>query len=349
MGNHVNQERKPLISVVMPVYNGERFLRDAVESILEQSFTDFEYIIVDDGSTDQTPQILEEYRLLDSRICIHANPTNEGVIKSLNTGCKLSSGRYIARMDADDISLPNRLEKQLDYLERYSEIGVLGTSAEIIDHEGNPIGEVRLSDSALETKWHMFFGSRLMHPSVMMRRTVLESVGFYRTEASGAEDFDLWTRAGRITSISNLSEILLKYRMWDSSITSRLSTLMEARSIEIVKSQLSSTLRIDISGELAANVRFLGARNWGTRPQSIAQIEEVERVLQALYEHLEVLGSADESALKRVNEDASYRLYRLACTAFGYAPLKALKLVVKGVRRSPKSILSVMLKLLKRL
>lgn len=347
MGNHVNQQRKPLISVVMPVYNGERFLRDAVESILKQSFADFEYIIVDDGSTDQTSQILEEYRLLDSRIYIHANPTNKGIIKSLNTGCELSSGRYIARMDADDISLPNRLEKQLDYLEWHSEVGILGTSAEIIDKEGNAIGEVRLSDSPLETKWQMFFENRLMHPTVMMRRMVLEKVGFYRIDAIGAEDYDLWTRVGRTTCVSNLPEILLRYRRWDSSITSRLPNLVESRCIEIVRTHLCSTLNRDVSSETAATMRYLGGGD--IRPQSIEQIENAERVLQALLDHFLELGVTDKVSLERVSEDAAFRFYRLAYVTISYSLYRAIRLAFKGVRCSPNSIVPVMLKILKRL
>jgi glycosyltransferase involved in cell wall biosynthesis len=130
----------PRISVVMSVYNGEKYLRQAIESILQQTYTDFEFIIIDDGSTDSSREIIQSYD--DKRIRLVINEQNIGLTKSLNKGIRLAKGEFIARMDADDISLPQRFEKQVAYLDSHPEVGVLGTYANIIDHRGKIINNI---------------------------------------------------------------------------------------------------------------------------------------------------------------------------------------------------------------
>src|SRR6266446_9100847 len=133
----------PTVSVVMSVYNGQRFLSEAIQSILRQSFSDFEFVIVDDGSTDKSSGILAEYMRLDGRIRVHRH-TNKGRAISLNIGIELSKGRYIARMDADDVALPNRLKEQVDFMELHPEVGLLSGSYERIRSNGRLLDRVRL-------------------------------------------------------------------------------------------------------------------------------------------------------------------------------------------------------------
>lgn len=159
-------DTKPVVSVLMSVYNCEEYLREAVDSILNQTFMDFEFIIIDDGSTDSTAAILAEYERKFTRLCIH-HQTNQGVIASLNMGLELAQGKYIARMDADNVSLPERLAKQVDFLETHPEIGVLGTGAQIMDGYGNTSQTVQFPTQHGVLRRCLCFFNPIVHPTVM--------------------------------------------------------------------------------------------------------------------------------------------------------------------------------------
>jgi glycosyltransferase involved in cell wall biosynthesis len=208
----------PEVSVVMSVYNGERFLQEAVRSILDQTFPDFEYIIVDDGSTDQTASILGSFD--DQRIRLIYNPENLGLTASLNKGIDAAQGEFIARMDADDVSLPSRLEKQVSYLRSHPDIGVVGTDKQDIDLEGRYL-EKNWNPPTLPgyVGWRLYFGNPIIHPSVMIRKRCLENVGLYDNYKRTAQDYDLWMRLSRVTKLSNLNEVLILYRRHSRSIT----------------------------------------------------------------------------------------------------------------------------------
>jgi len=195
----------------MSVYNGEKYLREAIDSILNQTFGDFEFIIVNDGSTDKTEDILDEYAKKDSRIRIIKNEKNIGLTKSLNKVIRVAKGKYIARMDADDISLPERLRKQIDFLEKNSEIGLLGTGYYEIN-DNKIIGEKYFltTDEKLRKiliKYNPFF-----HASVMVRKSIIQEVGIYEEHLARAQDYGLWFRIAAKTKIANLSELLMKRR-----------------------------------------------------------------------------------------------------------------------------------------
>src|SRR5687768_9583402 len=158
-----------LVSVVMPVYNGERFLRDAVDSILLQTYRNFELIVVDDGSSDRTADILDAYEMQDSRVRVHRHERNAGIVAARNQGCRMARGGFIAVMDADDISLPHRLEIQFNYLRSHPEIAAVGGWVRRIDQNGLP-GEVQhypLEPAILA--WSMLFFNSVAHPVVMFR------------------------------------------------------------------------------------------------------------------------------------------------------------------------------------
>jgi glycosyltransferase involved in cell wall biosynthesis len=205
------------ISVLMSVFNGEPFLREAVESILHQSFADFEFIIVDDASTDNTAKILDSYD--DPRIVRLHNPANLGLTRSLNRGLNICRGEFIARQDADDVSLPSRLEVQLTYLEQQPEIGVLGIQMDIINELGDLVGKYEVPCSSAMIAWQLFFGRSLAHPTVMLRRALIETAGAYDPAFPYIEDFELWTRLIAITRIENLNQTLYKYRSRAGSIS----------------------------------------------------------------------------------------------------------------------------------
>jgi len=204
----------------MPVYNSELYLRQAVESVLRQTYTDFEFIIIDDASTDSCAAILQEYR--DERIRYAANKQNIGVTRSLNRALGLAQGEYIARMDADDISLPERFATQVSFLDTHPEIGVLGTAARLIDNEGKAFGEVRYPGEHGYLRWILcFFENPIIHPSVMMRKSMIEQITGYDETRRTAQDFHLWCRLAKITHLANLPDVFLSIRKHDASVSAR--------------------------------------------------------------------------------------------------------------------------------
>jgi glycosyltransferase involved in cell wall biosynthesis len=209
----------PLVSVVMSVYNGERFLREALDSILEQSFRDFEFIIIDDGANDGSPTILNSYQAADPRIRV-SHQRNRGLIDSLNAGCQLACGKYIARMDADDIAIPDRLNRQIEFMEKYPRVGALGGSVELMDSAGRALGIRRnpLTNTEIRTK---FPGCPFWHPTVMIRTSAFRLTGGYRKVTVDAEDHDLWLRMGERCELANLPDVLLRYRVHPDQISLR--------------------------------------------------------------------------------------------------------------------------------
>ncbi len=210
----------PKISVVMPTYNAEPYLRESIESILSQTFADYEFIIINDGSTDGTKGILDSFSEIDCRIKVfHQN--NKGVASSLNLGCKHARGKYIARMDADDISLPSRLEKQIRYLERHPEIGIVGTWLDVVDEYGITTGKWYMASLPGVVKWNLSFRRGCGACTVFMRSSIIHGLKYYypRRERYN-EDYDLWVRAAGVTKLANMPEVLYKYRICGKGLTS---------------------------------------------------------------------------------------------------------------------------------
>jgi glycosyltransferase involved in cell wall biosynthesis len=202
----------PRVSVLMSVYNSERYLRDAIDSILAQTFTNFEFIILDDGSTDSTWAMLEDYSQGDHRVIARRFDETRGLTDRLNMAIQMAHGEYVARMDADDVSLPQRLERQVDYLERNIEVGLVGTQMNIIDDRGafRRIYEVPYSHSQIV--WALMFGRSFAHPSVMIRKALLHEVGGYNLSFRVAQDHELWVRLLWLTRFANLPDVLMSYR-----------------------------------------------------------------------------------------------------------------------------------------
>ena len=206
----------PKISVIMAVYNGERHLRDAVDSILNQTFKDFEFIIINDGSIDSTQEILELYS--DPRIVL-IHQEHMGFTKSLNKGIHLANGKYIARQDADDISMPERLGKQLAFLESYDNVALLGTAAKIIDDKGVYLQTRKYPCDNLSIQEGIKHYNFFCHGSVMFKRKIFFDLGGYREFFSTAQDYDLWLRFAEKFEVANLSIPLYIHRFNFSSLT----------------------------------------------------------------------------------------------------------------------------------
>lgn len=202
--------RPPLVSVVMTVYNGEKYLAAAVESILGQTFRDFEFIIIDDGSTDKTPELLNAFAAKDARISVLRQP-NHGLCYSLNRGCAAAHGKYIARMDADDVSLPKRLELQVAFLEQNPRTAALGTELKFLDDNGTSDCDWNIPTQPDEVARQLLKYNALPHSSVLMRRAVFEELGGYRFQHT--EDYDLWLRMSDRYELTNLPAPLMHYRL----------------------------------------------------------------------------------------------------------------------------------------
>lgn len=207
--------KTPRISVLMPAYNSEKYIAESIESILNQTFIDFEFIIINDGSTDNTAKIINQYATKDSRIKFVNNSKNKGLIGVLNEGLELCRGEYIARMDSDDISLPTRFEKQIAYMDAHPECGVLGTYFHVFGTRNEDIilpQYVRILDLA--------YACMVGHPTIMLRKSVIDKYDFrYDFNYKHAEDYELWSRMIMVTEIHNLPEILLYYRLGDTNVS----------------------------------------------------------------------------------------------------------------------------------
>lgn len=211
---------QPKVSVVLPVHNGERFLSLAIESVLTQTLEDFELIVIDDGSDDSTPALLSWFAALDKRLRVQRNPSRLGVSASLNRGIALAKAALIARMDADDICVPRRMELQSAFLDAHPAIGVLGSAVEFIDERGRPFGVLEFPLSPLAVQWRSFISAPFVHPSVMLRKALLTTHGiFYREEYDAVQDADLWSRLLFKTQGANLKQPLLRYRVHAGSVT----------------------------------------------------------------------------------------------------------------------------------
>ncbi len=202
----------PRISVILPVYNCQEYIFEAVKSILNQTFSDFEFIIIDDCSTDTTLQVIKNFN--DARIIIIEKPVNTGYTDSLNYAISIAKGQYIARMDGDDISFPTRFEKQVAFLEANDDVILCGSGIQIIGTE------VKLNHPTNhdEILVKLCFGNSFYHPTIMARKNIMLSNN-YDKKFEPAEDYDLWTRLAFVGKLANIPEVLLNYREHDSQIS----------------------------------------------------------------------------------------------------------------------------------
>jgi GT2 family glycosyltransferase len=214
--------KAPCISVVMVTCNVERFLAEAIESILGQTFTDFELIMVDFGSTDKTKAIGASYASKDSRLSFHEIP-NCCLAQARNAACSLARGQYIAIMDADDISVPDRLQREIAFLEEHPEVGLLGGITQCIDASGAPVA-IRSHDFPSEDsdiRLALASGCPFCQPTVMIRKEAFVRAGGYRSAFAQAEDYDLWLRIAEHFQCANLKQVVLKYRIHPYQVSIR--------------------------------------------------------------------------------------------------------------------------------
>jgi Glycosyl transferase family 2 len=210
----------PSVSVVMSVYNGERFLGEAVESVLTQTLSDLELIVVDDGSDDSGPQILAEYASRDPRVAVHRQ-ANQGRAIALNRGIDLARAPFVARLDADDVAMPTRLEYQHQFLSEHAAVAIVGGAVAFVDESSRPFAEVQYPLEDAEIRRAFAHTTPLAHPAVMIAREALHSAGGFRPVLQEAEDVDLWLRIAERHELANLPDVVVHYRLHPAQATMR--------------------------------------------------------------------------------------------------------------------------------
>lgn len=306
----------PAVSVVISVYNGLPYLEEAIESILRQTFENFEFIIINDGSSDGSKEVLERLAGQDGRIRL-VHQKNLGLPAALNRGIGMAGGKYIARMDADDISLAGRLQHQVDFLNEHPEVGVLGTQISEINDEGteHPNGWL-LPTTPGFTAWRTLFRCCICHPSVMMRRHILSKVGGYDVSLRVAQDFDLWTRLILHTGLQNLPEVLFKRRKWGGN-----ATIMKADNQSSISTASLLPLHEQImQGEVSPHVvSFLHHQQHGGAAYAAKETGGDARLAEDCFSHVLKLHSAFTQRFEwaatdrqKITQDVYQKLFNIA-------------------------------------
>jgi GT2 family glycosyltransferase len=220
----------PALSVVMAVFNGERFLRRALDSLLTQDFSNFELLVVDDGSTDTTPDILGEYASRDHRMTVQCQP-NRGTSAALNSGFALARAPLVARLDSDDVAMAHRLERQSRFLRENEAVGMVGGQVVVIDDEDREIAPARYPLSDREIRRTFAETSPFVHSAVMLRKAVFDQVGGYRQAFDGAEDLDLWLRIAERSQVANIPEFVAMYRIHENQVSAERLEAQAVRSL----------------------------------------------------------------------------------------------------------------------
>lgn len=229
MSPSASPPKTPRVSVVLTVYNGQQHLKEAVASILAQDFTDFELVAVNDGSTDRSSQILHDFAKRDARVRV-IDQENRGIAGAANRGIEEATAPLIARMDADDISMPQRFGLQVDYLDKHPECLAVGTAILNIDADGDPLNiSIYESDPERIDDCLMHRRTGMAQPSVMMRRDIVLELGGYRKEYEWIEDHDLWLRLAERGPLGNLPDVMLCYRQHLGSVSWNNASLRMAR------------------------------------------------------------------------------------------------------------------------
>lgn len=232
---------RPQVTVLLPVRNGAAHLPAALESIFAQTFGDFELLVLDDGSTDATPEILRAIR--DPRLRVVTHPQNLGLVPTLNEGLGLARGEFVARQDHDDISQPERLQKQVIFLRTHPDCALLGTEAWQTNEQGRVSFRLLRPLTPESIRWYLCFDNAFIHSSVMFRRAVIrDELGGYQASFH-SEDYALWSRVARQRPVANLPEPLLRYREHDRSVTGSMSPAQEAAFDEATQAIRQENLR----------------------------------------------------------------------------------------------------------
>jgi glycosyltransferase involved in cell wall biosynthesis len=309
---------KPKISVVMAVYNEANFLCDAIESILNQTFRDFEFIIVDDASSDSTLEILNRYAENDIRIRIICNESNLGLAGALNKAINLAKGEWIARMDGDDISLLNRFEKQITFLEQNKDIDVLSTGLKCITPEGEVVALRQIPEKHNTLIWRTPLASPAYHGTVMMRASKLREVGGYKINYL-LEDVELWSRLIQTARFASIPDYLYLYRRTHEEYNNVFSVRMQS-TYEIAQSFVSTIVGYSVSMREYMNLRLSDALH-ANKSLTEAEIDQTTTLLFNLYYAMKSRGLFIEGELSDVNKELTRQITNIYSHSADYKKL----------------------------
>ena len=327
----------PKLSVLLPVHNGERFVSAAIGSILAQTFREFELILVDDGSTDATAQILDG--LEDPRIRILRNDSNKGFAHSLNRGLAAVRGALTARMDADDLSHPDRFAEQVRYLAAHEGIGLVATDYSIVDASDRTLTASVLGRDVVgpEVEWRLFWENPIVHPSVMVRTELLRSSGGYAESFHHyAEDLDLWFRLARETEMAVLGRVLFRLRKHDENVTVVGVDAHIDEVVRTVQAQLATRLPYEPA---AAGLRLVRWHPLKAAPTA-ADLDAAAAMLRDAYGYMLSRHRLRRSCLARIRTDLAHRLLRLARIRLPRPRSQALRIIGDAFSAAPTTALS---------
>ncbi len=222
---HLKDEEAPLVSIVLPVYNGEKYLAESLDSVLAQTYQNWELVIINDGSTDGTENLILRYP--DKRIKYLPNDGNKGIIFSLNRGLQESGGEFIARLDADDIALPFRIEKQVEFLLENQDYAMCGSYFQTIDSKGGHLKNVEFPANNRDARSFLLLHNCFCHSAIMMRSNIAKELK-YDEKFQVCEDYDLWYRISRTGKVLNLPVFATLYRVHDNNMSTKKSEIMFA-------------------------------------------------------------------------------------------------------------------------
>jgi glycosyltransferase involved in cell wall biosynthesis len=311
----------------MPVCDSEAYLREAIDSILSQTFTDFEFLIISEHSANaESMRIIESFR--DRRIRHLKNARRLGLARSLNRGLKESKGEYIARMDADDVSMQGRLEIQLRFLDEHPDVGVVGSGSIIIDENGAVLSARSEPSSPSLTAWRLLLGDVVAHPSVMVRARIYRELGGYDPSALHAEDYELWIRATQKTGIVNLPDILIKLREHKTKVSQMHATIQRRNAAAISRRAIESLIGRKIS---SATHRFL---YFHSSVGGKAAFDAAKTFHTMCFQYMERTDSSREDR-KLIKNDAAHRSWTLALLCAGSYPFTSIRILLLILRSNP--------------
>lgn len=325
-----------LISVILPVYNGEKHLIDCIESVLSQTYDNFEFIIVDDASTDNTPKILKEFAMRDNRIKVITHAINQKQTKAANTAIKNAKGEYLARMDADDVALPNRLKKQVEFMQKNPDIGVLGSWIHLIDDNGKVIEIMKTIRSQSSLGWSLLFDTSFVSSSVMMRKNIIDQVGFYQTLQ--AEDYDLWSRVNTIARVANLPNVLQLKRVWHGQLALKVPQETRDCTLQIMQRNMQILLNdSSVDLKLVEVIRSIIENNRPVLESDL--LLNTSSLIKALYNTYTSKTEFSLEEKKIVDVDAFQKLYKLANLQFSANIFTAIVEYLYLLYRFPKLLI----------
>jgi len=324
-------DSSPTVSVVMPVFHTGPFIVDAINSILNQTFSNLELLIICDEPEESLLRTLDGYAAVDSRIKVHVNRTRIGLVAARNQGIRLARGKYIGAMDSDDISHPERIERQVAFFEEHPEIGLLGTGIEYIDTTGHVIRDVDPIRQPKTLRWALFFENPLCQSSVMIRSDVLRTIGGYDETVRLAEDYDLWIKLASITGIQMLPDLLLRYRVHGSNISLHQRAALDRESSAINSALLKSSFQNITDDEIKIFQHLFLRRDLSSK----ADAPRLHRTIDSMYQEFLHRERPSREERKEIRKHLGLQYLILAYLSRRVSPHRALLCFISGFRHRP--------------